>query len=597
MWNEEMKKLEEEIIGEASIEKAFEHIKFLVEEVGERIAGSMEIERAAKYIIEKLSEYGLKTWIDKFPIYHSYPKDALMRVIEPEQRVIEAKPCGHIMSTLMEGITGELIYAGAGGYEDYEGIDVRGKIVLVEMSWSPPRPEKARIAYEKGAKALVIMNWGSMDNPVIQKGAVKSVWGNPTPEGWERIPKITVISITRAAGEYLKKLLKEHGKVKVWLRGASENLWVMATQPMADLGLQKKDFIVVGGHLEAWGKTAICNSSGNAMMMEIARVLAKRKGDLRRNIIFGFWDGHEIAEAAGSAWFVDTYWNMIDENCIAYVNIDNPGIIGTEIPTVRCSIELKDFTLKIVEEVWGRSGVWKQPYMGGDESFMGIGVPYISFSTEYTEEKLRELNYASLSPWIHSEADTIDKLDPELYQMHMKFYIKLILRLCNKLIIPYNEGELVKTLLTNLKNYDETIKKTTSISIGDTVERCETLLKLVGKLEEAAREIEEEGEESGFMEKVEVKAEIVNKALMRISHELSNIIMTEAGRYDYDPYGYYLTGKPIPILYKSVNKIMEVKGRSDEVRLWETKILRDRKKILDALNNSIRIVELSLRVI
>jgi len=122
-------------------------------------------------------------------------------------------------------------------------------------------------------------------------------------------------------------------------------------------------------------------------------------------------------------------------------------------------------------------------------------------------------------------------------------------------------------------------------------------LKLVGKLEEAAREIEEEGEESGFVEKVEAKAEIVNKALMRISHELSNIIMTEAGRYDYDPYGYYLTGKPIPILYKSVNKMMEVKGRGDEVRLWETKILRDRKKILDALNNSIRIVELSLRVI
>ncbi|MEM3615487.1 MAG: PA domain-containing protein, partial [Candidatus Methanomethylicia archaeon] len=394
-----LKEIEDKLVSEESLNEAIRHMRFLVEEVGERVAGTMEIERAAKYIMEELSGNGLKVWIDRFPIYHSYPKEASLKVLEPEERVIEAKPCGHILSTLTEGISGELVYVGAGGCQDYEGKDVHGKIVLTEMSWDPPRPEKARIAWEKGAKALIIMNWGTIDNPVIQKGAVKSVWGNPTPESWGKIPKITVISITRAAGEYLKGLIKNCGKVKVLLTGESENLWVKATQPMANINVDKDEFIVVGGHLEAWGKTAICNSSGNAMMIEVAKKFHKFKGKLNRNIIIGFWDGHEIAEAAGSAWFVDNNWDELDENCVAYVNIDNPGIIGTEIPTVRCSLELRDFALEIVREVWGREGVWKQPYMGGDESFLGIGVPYISFSTEYTKEKVLELNYATLSPW------------------------------------------------------------------------------------------------------------------------------------------------------------------------------------------------------
>ncbi|MCX8168717.1 MAG: M28 family peptidase [Candidatus Methanomethylicia archaeon] len=589
--------IEINLIENASVNIALQHMKFLVNEVGERIAGTKEIEKAANYIVNELLKYGLKAYIEKFPIYHSYPKEALLKVLEPEQMLIEAKPCGHISSTLLEGITGELVYVGPGGYDDYKGKKVKGKIVLTEMSWDPPRPEKARIAFEYGAKALIIMNWGSIDNPVIQKGAVKSVWGNPTPEGWNKIPRITVISITRSAGEYLKDLLKKYGKVKIWLYGESKNLWVDATQPMANMNVNKEEFIVVGGHIEAWGKTAICNSSGNAMMMEIARVLAQHKDKLNRNIVFGFWDGHEIAEAAGSAWFVDKYWSELDENCIAYVNIDNPGIIETEIPVVRCSLELRDFTLNLIREVWGREGVWKPTYMGGDESFMGIGVPYISFSTQYTEEKVRKLNYAILSPWLHSEADTIDKIDLKLYEKHLEFYLKLIFRFCNSIILPYNHKIVIEELLKNLKIYEEKVITKTNVSINDVIERTNLLYKIVHEFDEVKRVVEEEYEEHGLKSRLELKVNVINKVLIRLSHELSHVMMTEAGRYDYDPYGYYLTGKPIPILYTIINRIMDLDVKSDVMRLWETKILRERKKILDAVNNSIRILRLSLKII
>jgi hypothetical protein len=198
--------IEASVQAELSEARANEHISFLAEEVGERLAGTDRIAKAAAYIRDQLQRCGLEAWVDRFPIYHSYPGSAALRVTSPEERTIEALPSCHIPSTLDEGISGELVYVGAGGTDDFERVDVRGKIVLADMTWAPPRPEKARIAVEHGAKGIIILNWGTVDNPTIQRAAIKGVWGNPTPETFRQIPKIPAINITKAAGEYLKAL-------------------------------------------------------------------------------------------------------------------------------------------------------------------------------------------------------------------------------------------------------------------------------------------------------------------------------------------------------------------------------------------------------
>lgn len=123
---------------------------------------------------EKIYHHGLDAGIDRFNIYHSYPGQAVIRVVSPDTRIIKASPCSYISSPLDEGLTGELVYAGASGYKDYQNIKTNDKIVLADMTWVPPRLEKARIALEKKAKALIIMNWGTADNPFIQMGTIKS---------------------------------------------------------------------------------------------------------------------------------------------------------------------------------------------------------------------------------------------------------------------------------------------------------------------------------------------------------------------------------------------------------------------------------------
>jgi hypothetical protein len=575
--------IEKAIIADLSVDNAYEHMTFLVEEVGERLAGTKEIAKAANYIRDELEKCGLEARVDHFPIYQSYPGSAALRVTYPEERTIEALPSCHIPSTLDEGLSGELVYVGAGGYEDYEEVGVADKIVLVDMTWAPPRPEKARIALEFGAKALIILNWGTPDNPTIQRGAIKGVWGNPTPESFQRIPRIPAINITKAAGEYLKDLCAK-GRVEVWFRADASQEWVLSNQPVGVLRAAEEtdEFVLVGSHLEGWGKTAICNSSGNSTSMELARVLAQHRDKLRRNVIFAYWDGHEISEAAGSTYFVDSNWDALTQHCVAYVDIDNPGIIGTSIPNSRSAPELKDFMLGVVEEVFGDQGTWKMPYKGGDQSFFGVGVPYTSFATGYTPEELERLNWAFLSPWLHTEADTLDKVDKQLYDRHLHFFATFILRLCNADAIPYDLTKPIALLQSQL----EELK---SLATGIEVVEFDSLLDKAAQLEAAVQAL------SPGEQKSEEAVQVVNEAVIKVSRALS-FLWTEADKYDQDPYGYWLIGKPIPRLYVPLVKMKEL-GAGQEFNLWKTKFVRERNRVSDALTNALDCLTLAARLV
>jgi hypothetical protein len=573
-----LEQLEQAIAAELSVNKAHKHMTFLVEEVGERLAGTESIQKAAGYIRDELERCGLEARVDRFPIYQSYPGSAALRVLHPEERAIEALPSCHIPSTLDEGMAGELVYVGAGGHQDYDDLDVRDRLVLADMTWAPPRPEKARIALEHGAKALIILNWGTPDNPTIQRGAIKGVWGNPTPESFQRIPRIPAINVTKAAGEYLKGLCAQ-GSVRVWMRADASQEWVLANQPVGVLRAAEEtdEFVLVGSHLEGWGKTAICNSSGNALSMELARALALNRDRLKRNVIFAFWDGHEISEAAGSTHFVDTHWDKLSRYCIAYVDIDNPGIAGTSIPNARSAPEIKGFVLDIVDEVWGDRGTWKMPYKGGDQSFFGVGVPYVSFATGYTPEELERLNWAFLSPWLHTEADTLDKVDRELYDRHLRFFATLVLRLCNSVSLPYDLSQPVALLMSHLEALKELASCVEAVDLDGLVEKTARLGKAVGLLPRA--------EQAGKKGRRHVNEGFINEGLMKASREIS-FLWTEADKYEQDPYGYTLIGKPIPRLLVPIERLRELEPGGQDFNLWLTELLRQKNRVADAIDRA-----------
>lgn len=567
----------EKLAEELSLDRMYENMTYLVDEVGERLSGSPQMRKATEFICGKLKEYGVEAHIDHFPMYQSYPKEATLTLLAPEKKEIPARPVCHIKSTSAEGLSGELVYLGSGAYEDYEGKDVTGKIVLTDMNWSPGRPEKARIAWEMGAKALIIMNWGKAEDGLIQMGAVKAQWGNPTPDTEKDIVDLTVISISRADGEYLAGLC-EKGEVSVHLTAEATREWITADQPIGRVygGKSSGQYVLVGSHVDAWGKSAICNASGNALNLELARLFQKHKDELNRDVVFVFWDGHEIAEGGGSAWYADNYWKDMNENCLAYINIDNLAIKGTTIPGVEGQPELKDYLTGAIKEIWGQEGEWHRAYKGGgDSSFFGVGVPYCSFATEYTEEKLVELNYAFYSPWLHSDSDTIDKLDRDLLLGHGKYFAYIIEGMVNADRVLYD----LKALADDAREQWSQIKVLSGrgadliSELGETVEEYAKALEALWDLRN----------QEGFAEEYD--------RLALLCERQTAMLRCYSGRYGQDSCCALQTENPIPALAHALAKYKRAEEGSHEYYLWETQILRVKHMVYDAMYYSKELIQ------
>ena len=196
-----------EAISADRLQRHLEHFSTLF-----RDSGSEDERRAAEYVAEQVSAFGAKVKILTFDSLISWPLEARLVVTYPDGRSeeIPARPRSFGGVTPPEGIVaeivfipfqkpgqGEMIFTHRAVAGDYEGRDVRGKIVLT----ADGGPDGIRRAEERGALAHVHI-WPS-DEPAIHEMIATPVWGTPTPETAPSIPKIPALGVTNADGERL----------------------------------------------------------------------------------------------------------------------------------------------------------------------------------------------------------------------------------------------------------------------------------------------------------------------------------------------------------------------------------------------------------
>ena len=332
--------------------------------------------------------------------------------------------------------------------------------------------------------------------------------------------------------------------------------------------------------MDAWGKSAICNASGNALNLEIARIFAKHRDELDGSLVFAFWDGHEIAEGGGSAWYADNYWGDMTKRCVGYVNIDNIAIRETTLPGVEGQPELKNLLMDAIEAVFGEEGIWHHAYKGGgDSSFFGVGVPYTSFATEYTEEKLEELNYAFYSPWLHTDDDTVDKVDKKLMGKHAEYFIYIVEKLLNSAVFPYN----LEALADDVQNQWSCIMADS----GRAKEILDTLTPKINEYADALKAFYKVREGLDDSQK-----ELYNKAAVMCERHTA-MFRCYSGRYGQDSCCAVATENPIPALKKALDQYNAACPASEEFYLWETMVLRIRNMVFDAVNVPIDVIALA----
>lgn len=578
--------MREKIIEELSVERVYEHMRKLTEIGPERLSGTEEEKKASHYIKECFDSYGIPMDIHELDAYVSFPGESELVLLEPEKRVIQSQTFAQVRSTPPEGIEGDLVYVGFGGMDAYENLDVQGKITLAELSYSPPRPEKVRLATEHGSIGQVQMNWGLPEHDTLPKGTVKAIWGNPTPETFSSIPQIPVVGIKRKDGEWFIEKMKSH-KVRVRLKAHAENRWGKILEPIARIQGQEEPekFVIVGGHYDAWGGGITCNAAGDASILELARVFSKHREFLKRSLLFAFWPGHETGIMEGSSWFVDTFWDDLDKNGILYLNIDSPGLKDAVRFIATASPEAYRFHAEVVRELLNYEAVEKRRLARtGDQSFFGIGIPSIYGRHHHGEADIEKWHGATLGWWYHSQKDTIDKMDKELLQESLKMHACYAYELATRPRLPFEFVSAAEVILDRLHAL-----KTCSVESD-----LDPLIDAANQLKHKARELDQRGSQLEDTAKgIPGDLDRFNVTLMRLSRILTSVLGTVKGRWSQDTYGLTALRTPLPGLFP-LEQMAKLSVMDDEYKLLWTQVLRERNRCMDALKKAIRTIDVYL---
>jgi hypothetical protein len=583
---------ESEILAALSVDNVRAHVEYLTENLPTRLAGSENGAKAAEYNAERARAAGAEATVYTLPALVSFPGEAELTVETPNgPRSIPANTLGHSTQTSPEGLSGELVYVGSGGLDDYTGKDVAGKVTLSELSYLPGRQEKQRLAGIHGSTAQIMMNWGHPENHVVPYGSVKPAWGNPTPETAKtEMPTIPCIGIPRVNGLELKELC-EQGPVHVNLATDVDNGWRDIKLTIGELKAPgSDDFVIIGGHQDSWfGPAATDNAAGNACVVELARVFAQHQDKLKRGLMLGLWTAHETGTMAGSAWFADHNWDRLREHAVAYIEIDQPSVIGTTHWGTYSSIELRRFHEAIEERTLGnRPRHWGWADKSGDSSFFGLGVPQIYAAGEFTPDELAASANAAYGWWHHSMENTIDKLDWTFMAEHLKVYGSYLWELCTAPILPYEFAGLARRYRERL---EELSAAGQTVGLGSVVVRAEALEAAAIRLDEAgqswrrrydAGEVNDDG-----------PATALDGCIKRLSRILSSTTATQAGPYGQDPYSFTPQATMIPCLFDLERMAAMPEGSEARMQL-EVQMVRNRNRVSDTLADACAAIDQTL---
>jgi hypothetical protein len=549
------------------------HLRAITAEV--RLSGSPEEARAFDYIQGELERFGYEVNRYESEALIGYPVRASLQVLGDDPLEIAANGYSLSPGTGPEGVIGELVHVGAGMAGDYEGIDVAGKIVVSD---GLAMPGKARAASLAGVIGQIHVN-----DERIHEMCLSPVWGTPTPETAPLLPDVPAVGVTRVDGDRLLARLRS-GPVTVRLVTEPYLAWTMIPTLTADLpGTEEERFVLFSGHVDSWHLGVMDNGTANATQLEVARLLAERRGELRRGIRLAFWSGHSHGRYAGSAWYADTFWHELHEQCVCHVNVDSVGAKGaTVLEEAAAMAETHAFGRAVLAEVTGAELKYRRISRSSDQSFWGHGIPtlFASLSEQPRDDSPTGAAMAQLLGagskagglgwWWHTTEDTLDKIDPDNLVRDARVYAETLWRLCTLPRLPFDYAATADELAAALDRYQSLA--------GDALDLSQT--------RELAVALGRELRERSFNALDPTRA---NAVLIELARLLIPVNYTRSGPFEHD---LALGSQALPGLADAAT-LGRLDPHSDDFRFLRTRLLRERNRIEHALCSALRVVRLA----
>ncbi|KAK6759989.1 hypothetical protein RB195_021502 [Necator americanus] len=506
-------------------------------------------------------------------------------------------------------VEGRMVYCNFGTAEDFKtlaemGISIDGAIVLMRYG-ALVRSEKVEEAERRGAIGVILYSdpaqyvtssknatfphSTSLPGSAAQRGSVGRVPGDPltpilpslpyvtrseTIESLRRKKLLPGIPVTPIGYDDAQRIMEYmDGPVVTrndWTGGMSTYVWYSRRKFQLNVrsrfvkrtitniiavmeGNEEPDrWVMLGNHVDAWGKGAIDPISGTALQLEVARVAAKVLGPNppRRSLVFCHWDAEEFGLIGSSEW-IEQRLGVLQRRAVAYINVDHiAGGNSLDIKAVpllyRTIVEASQRT-RYSDGSTGESLLdsWRHfrrrgPFVG-DRAVPEIGLPaggsdyqrFITFAgIPAADVKLEPgpgQSYALYHTMYETPWTVENLIDPNFSSFTSvgQLWLEIVHRLANSLVIPFNALDYAQSLLVLFHKAEVQLSKLDLSKAAPWLpHKLSSLKEALRRLQNTARRLQMEAQDiaNGVIDVSIQRLEFINIRLQYLEHLLSHAV-------------------------------------------------------------------------
>ncbi len=415
--------------------EGYARLQYLCDGIGKRLSGSEPLARATAWAAQAMREAGLQNVTTQPVMVPHWVRGAESgAIVAPVAKPLHMLGLGMSVGTPPGGITAEVVVV-----PDFAALDklgragVEGKMVVFNapykgygqtVMYRVAGPSKAAAL---GAVAVLVRSVTPLAMQTPHTGT--TLYDKSKPE----VPKIPAAAVSIEDALMLERLAAG-GPTRVHLEMAAHqesdapSFNVYGEIPGSEHPEQVVD---VGGHIDSWdvGQGAQDDGSGITAALEAVTLIQKLGLHPKRTVRVVFWVNEENGGAGGRAYLAGLGYRAKDH--VAAIEMDG----GAEqpvgygygsgggarratptglAPTPRLT-EAEQHSLTLLQQIGTLltsvgAGTIKAGGGGSDiEPLMGAGVPGLGEMT----------TMAHYFDWHHTEADTLDKVDPEMFRKNV----------------------------------------------------------------------------------------------------------------------------------------------------------------------------------
>lgn len=455
------------------------------EVLGYRPAGSKAEFATGEMLRDEMCAIGLSDVCKDAVTVDGWEFKKAVMVVETEQQRYEFQLGAYQTEFVTNGFEKfSLVYMEKGIEKDYEGRDVKDRLVLADINqrdeWWINYPVYQ--AHLKGAKALIAVQdggYGEIDSEALNAQDIAGPSDAPA------------FSISRKDAEILKMLLKDREELEVYLDADSRIFRDCTTYNIRGCipGRHSDRMILLSAHYDSYFSGFQDDNTAVSMMFGIAKALLESGFQPENTIVFCAMAAEEWGVTDSDFdWSAGAYEQIFTAHpewvgkVIADLNFELPALAHGTRARIRSCYEyvryLEEFLLNLplLTQAYPEETRITAPIETWSDDFsMAIaGIP--SMVNDFTGGSFMETHY-------HSQFDNDDYYDEQVYRLHHELFALLITELDQTAVVPLCFAPVIKRVRESVFAVSQQISDRKELN-----DKAKEMLELLRRAEEKAEQ-------------------------------------------------------------------------------------------------------------